>query len=170
MKIVHGLMALLMMAGGAAAIAQDAPPAPPADMHARHMAGMHGEMPPPEVWSKVADQLGLNQDQRTKLDAIRQQNRISLIDLHASLEKEEATLEPLMKADTPDEGKITSQIDRVAQARAELEKAHARMLLQIRTVLTPDQWSKLQAMHGPGGTMHMHMAHPPEAAPPAPPQ
>jgi hypothetical protein len=33
----------------------------------------------------------------------------------------------------------------VAQARAELEKANARMLLGIRRVLTPDQWKKLQA-------------------------
>ena len=169
MKLVHGLMAMLLMAGGGNAIAQDAPPAPPADMHSRHMAGMHGEMPP-EMWSRVADQLGLNQDQRTKLDAIRQQNRINLIDLHASLEKEEATLEPMMKADTPDEGKITSQIDRVAQARAELEKAHARMLLQIRTVLTPDQWIKLQEMHRPGGMVHSEMHHQMAPAPPAPPQ
>jgi Spy/CpxP family protein refolding chaperone len=168
MKLIHGFMAMLLMAGGAAAIAQDAPPPPP-DMHARHMADMHGEVPP-EMWSKVADQLGLSQDQRTKLDTIRQQNRINLIDLHASLEKEEATLEPLMKADTPDEGKITSQIDRVAQARAELEKAHARMLLQIRTVLTADQWSKLQAMHGPGGTLHREMHHQMAPPPPAPPQ
>ena len=164
MKLVHGFMAMLLMAGGAAAIAQDAPPA---DMHAKHMAGMHGEMPP-EMWSKVAEQLGLSQDQKTKLDTIRQQNRINLIDLHASLEKEEATLEPLMKADTPDESKITSQIDKVAQARAELEKAHARMLLQVRTVLTADQWSKLQAMHGPGGMLRMHTAHPPESGAPAP--
>jgi protein CpxP len=169
MKLIHGFMAMLLVTGGAAAIAQDAPPAPPADMHGRHMAGMHGEMPP-EMWSKVADELGLNQDQKTKLDAIRQQNRINLIDLHASLEKEEATLEPLMKADTPDEGKITSQIDKVAQARAELEKAHARMLLQIRTVLTADQWSKLQAMHGPGGMLRKEKHHQMAPPPPPPPQ
>lgn len=170
MKIIHGLMAMLMIAGGGAAVAQDAPAAPPAgtgQMHGRHM---NDGMPPPEMWSKVADQLGLNQDQRTKLDAIRQQNRISLIDLHASLEKEEATLEPMMKADTPDEGKITGQIDRVAQARAELEKAHARMLLQIRTVLTPEQWTKLQEMHRPGGMVHSEMHHQMAPAPPAPPQ
>jgi hypothetical protein len=32
----------------------------------------------------------------------------------------------------------------VAQARAELEKANARMLLGIRRVLNQDQWKKLQ--------------------------
>jgi hypothetical protein len=34
----------------------------------------------------------------------------------------------------------------VAQARAELEKANARMLLGIRRVMTADQWQKLKAL------------------------
>ena len=54
-------------------------------------------------------------------------------------------MEPLVSADQPDEAKILAQIDRVAQARAELEKANARMLLDIRRVLTPEQWQKLKA-------------------------
>jgi periplasmic protein CpxP/Spy len=33
----------------------------------------------------------------------------------------------------------------VAQARAELEKANARMLLSVRQVLTADQWTRLRA-------------------------
>ena len=41
--------------------------------------------------------------------------------------------------------KVLAQIDRIAQARAELEKANARMLLGLRGVLTLDQWKKLQA-------------------------
>jgi hypothetical protein len=55
-------------------------------------------------------------------------------------------MEPLIEADQPDEGKILAQIDAIAQARAELEKANARMLLGIRQVLTPDQWKKLKTM------------------------
>jgi len=41
----------------------------------------------------------------------------------------------------------------VAQTRAELEKANARMLLGIRRVLNPDQWKKLQVAvpRRPGG-------------------
>jgi protein CpxP len=48
-------------------------------------------------------------------------------------------LEPLMDAERLDEAKTLVQIDRVAQARAELEKANARMLLGIRQVMTADQ-------------------------------
>jgi periplasmic protein CpxP/Spy len=93
----------------------------------------------------LAKDLNLTADQTQKMNDIFQQSRLKLIDLHASLQKEEATLEPLINADTPDEGKVLAQIDRVAQARAELEKANARMLLSVRQVLTADQWAKLKA-------------------------
>jgi len=67
------------------------------------------------------------------------------VDLRGSLQKAEMALEPLMRDDQPNEGKILSQIDKVAQARAELEKANARFLLALRGKLTPEQWKQLQA-------------------------
>ena len=79
------------------------------------------------------------------MDDVFQQSRIKLIDLTATLDKEEAILEPLMKAERLDEIKVGMQIDKVADARAELEKANARMLLGIRVVLTPEQWAKLNS-------------------------
>jgi protein CpxP len=94
---------------------------------------------------QVAKDLNLAPDQKQKMDDVFQQSRTKLIDLHASLQKEEATLDPLINADSPDETRILAQIDRVAQARAELEKANARMLLSVRQVLTADQWTKLKA-------------------------
>jgi hypothetical protein len=53
----------------------------------------------------------------------------------------------LMKADQPNESAILASIDKVAQARAELEKATARFLLALRGQLTADQWKQLQTMH-----------------------
>jgi periplasmic protein CpxP/Spy len=94
---------------------------------------------------QVAKDLNLAPDQKQKMDDIFQQGRLKLIDLHAALQKEEATLDPLINADSPDETKVLAQIDRVAQARAELEKSNARMLLAVRQVLTADQWTKLKA-------------------------
>jgi len=100
---------------------------------------------------EMVEKLGVNSDQQKRMDDIFQQHRLKLIDLNASVQREEVTLEPLMAADQPDEAKIVAQIDKVAQARAELEKANARMLLGIRRILTPDQWKKLQAeTPGPG--------------------
>ena len=87
--------------------------------------------------------LSLTEEQQQKMDDVFQQFRIKLIDLKATLEKEEAILEPLMKAERLDEIKVGMQIDKVADARAELEKGNARMLLGIRMALTPEQWAKL---------------------------
>jgi Spy/CpxP family protein refolding chaperone len=100
----------------------------------------------PDRWWKnpaTAQSLGLTADQQKKMDDTFQQSRLKLIDLNAALEKEEVTLEPLVAAEPLDESKVTAQIDRVAQARAELEKANGRMLLGIRKQLTPEQWTKL---------------------------
>lgn len=98
-------------------------------------------------WTRpqLIERLGITADQRKKMDDTFQQHRLKLIDLNAGVQKEEAIMEPLVAAEQPDEGKIVAQIDKVAQARAELEKANARMLLGIRRTLTPEQWSKLKA-------------------------
>ena len=93
----------------------------------------------------MAQQLGLTADQTKKMDDVFQQARLKLIDLNAVVQKEEVIMEPLVAAEQPDEAKIVAQIDKVAQARAELEKANARMLLGIRRVLTAEQWEKLKA-------------------------
>src|SRR5690349_19498450 len=122
----------------------DGPPPPHANRPPMERA-FHG--PPGRWWNnpEMAQKIGLSADQQKKMDDIFQQMRLRLIDLNAALQKEETIMEPLMSADTPDEGKVLAQIDRVAQARAELEKANARMLLGIRRVLTADQWKKFQA-------------------------
>ena len=95
--------------------------------------------------------LGLSEDQQKRLDQIYQQNRLRLIDLRAALEKEEATMEPLLASDHPAEASVFAQIDRIANARADLEKANARMLFAFRLVLFPEQWRELQLRDpGPG--------------------
>jgi protein CpxP len=123
------------------------------------MRGDHGRW-----WNeqRAIDKFKLTETQRKAMDDIYQQHRLTLVDLHASLEKQELAMEPLIKADQPDEGQVLAQIDRVAQARAELEKANARMLLGIRKQLTPEQWKQMEAdreahraEHGPGhGDFH----------------
>jgi Spy/CpxP family protein refolding chaperone len=119
---------------------------------------------PPGMWWKnpdIAQKLSLTDDQKKKMDDIFQQSRLQLIDLKANVEKQELLLEPMLSDNPPDTNKVLAQIDHVVAARAELEKAMARMLLSIRSVLTADQWTKLQADrpkfgprfgdHGPGG-------------------
>jgi Spy/CpxP family protein refolding chaperone len=102
-----------------------------------------------QFWNnpQTVSTLKLTDDQRKAMDGILQQHKVTLIDLRANLEKAEVTMQPLMKADQPNETAILASIDKVAQARAELEKANARFLLALRGQLTADQWKQLQTMH-----------------------
>ena len=167
---IFGLM-LILCASGASAQQPANPPGPPAGQHfggpqpndqggpppmgpARPPVERALNPGPPGRWWKNPDmiqKLSLSTDQQKKMDDIFQDSRLKLIDLNAALQKDEAILEPLVAADQPDEGKILSQIDRVAQGRAELEKANARMLLGIRRVLNSDQWKILSTEAPPPG-------------------
>ncbi len=108
---------------------------------------------------RVIERLKLTDDQRKAFDQILLGHREKLIDLHANVEKADLAMEPLVQADQPNESAILAQIDKVAQARAELEKAHARYLLALRSKLTPEQWKQVQDLRqnhggegwGPGG-------------------
>jgi protein CpxP len=140
------------------------------EMHPMPMGMPMEGMPMGKWWknAEIVQQLQLSDDQLQRLEQAFQESRLHLIDLHAALQKEEAVLEPMTEADNPDESQVYAQIDKVASARAELEKAHTRMLLNVRKVLTTDQWKKLQSAHF--GPMRMH---PPAGAdlpgPPPPP-
>ncbi|MGD0737318.1 MAG: periplasmic heavy metal sensor [Terracidiphilus sp.] len=125
---------------------------------------------------KLVAELKLTDAQSKAMDDTLQQHRETLIDLRASVQRAEVELEPMMKEDQPNESQILAQIDKVAQARAELEKANARFLLAIRSKLSPEQWKQLQAdrashaqsLHDwnrdgqrPTGQFHRHQAPPP---------
>lgn len=104
---------------------------------------------------QMIEKLKLTDAQRKAMDETLQAHREKLIDLRANLEKAELGMEEQMRdEEQPNEGKILAQIDKVAAARAELEKANARFLLAIRAKLTPEQWKQLAAdrmNHGPAG-------------------
>lgn len=159
----------------------DGPPPGPG-RHGDHDGGpgrpgaMHLQLGPPGRWwndPDMARRVGLSPEQQKKMDEIFTANRLKLIDLFATVQKEETIMEPLVAADPPDENKVLGQIDRVAQARAELEKANARMLFELLRQLTHDQFVKLQserpAMHHGERGPHGGMRGGPKGGPDAPP-
>ena len=100
------------------------------------------------MWWKNPDlvtKLSLTADQQKRMDDILQQSRIQLVHIKATLEEQQILLEPMLNANPPDATKTLAQISTIADTRASLEKANAKMLLGIRGVLTADQWTKLQA-------------------------
>ena len=146
----------------------------------RHMM-MHGK------WWRDADtvkQVGISDAQASQIEQVFVEHRMKLIDWMADLQKQELKLETYLDADQPDEGQVSNQVDQVVAARGKLEKENALMMLDMRRVLTPDQWKKLQSIRGDmaaggvffhrfvgpaGAPGDFNFAVPPTAQAPAPP-
>jgi len=94
----------------------------------------------------VARVVGLDTRQQRRMDDVFNANRDNLQTLYTNLQREEAQLDKITRGRELDENQIFQQIDRVTQARGELEKATAHMQLQIRKELTADQTAKLDEM------------------------
>jgi Spy/CpxP family protein refolding chaperone len=98
--------------------------------------------------SGIVKQLGLTDAQIGQIENVFQHYRAQLMDLHSTLLQQEAVLEPLVEGGHPNVAQITAQIDKIAQARANLEKLNAQMLLAIRQALRADQWKQLRLRPG----------------------
>ncbi len=152
---VSSLGIATLLTAGVAAMAQapdggvgPGPGGPGFGMHRPPMEQALGLRGPGGRWWNNPDmiqKLQLTDDQRKAMDQILLDHREKLIDMRAAVEKAELGLEPMLSDDQPNESQILAQIDKIAQARAELEKANARFLLAIRSKLSPDQWKQLQA-------------------------
>jgi Spy/CpxP family protein refolding chaperone len=104
------------------------------------------ELGPPGRWwddKHFAKTLHLRPDQQKRMDGLFDENRTNLVSRYEALQQEESKMEALSHGQTLDEGALFSQIDRVAQARAELEKAKTHLALQVRKEMTADQIERL---------------------------
>lgn len=92
----------------------------------------------------TAKSLGLNGDQQKRMDQVFSQNRDTLQQRYDAFVKQQAKLDNLKRSNNASENDLFTEIQRTAQARAELEQAYTHMQLQIRGELTPDQVNKLE--------------------------
>jgi Spy/CpxP family protein refolding chaperone len=90
-------------------------------------------------------ELRLTADQSKRLEDIFQAAVPRLKSLKKSLDSAESEFERLLERG--DDGSVMDQVERVEAARAELNKSHTMMMLNMKRVLTADQWAKFTAMH-----------------------
>jgi Spy/CpxP family protein refolding chaperone len=117
------------------------PPPPPATTpHLGLQLGLGGRW-----WdeSKTIKKLSLRTDQQKRMDDIFEANKPKLLTLYGNLQREETNLASMPPGDLQDETKVFAAIDRVSEARNELEKANVHLLLQIRQQLDPTQLEQL---------------------------
>jgi Spy/CpxP family protein refolding chaperone len=98
-------------------------------------------------WSNanMVARLGLTDVQKSRIEGTFEAHRQNLVSRKDQLEKEEAQLSKLLDADSIDRGSVFTQINRVIQARGEMERENAAMTLEMRELLTRAQWTQLQA-------------------------
>jgi Spy/CpxP family protein refolding chaperone len=140
----------LGIAGAVVLMAQTAPPPPPPPQHPppggmdRRQRGLNALAGTWWTNQRLVQQLSLSDEQLRRIEAAFQRHKPVLASLTGELQQQESRLGVLLGADRRDEASVLAQVDRIAQARAELEKANARMLVGFRVVLTQEQWRKLQ--------------------------
>jgi len=157
------LLAVLAMSSGA--LAQTPPPEPGAPRGTKRVEkriivrggmGVGGEMG--KWWRdpEISKKLQLADGQVAQLDQIFYDHRVKLIDHGAEMEKQDLKLQSLLDADQPDEGQIGSQVDLVLTARGKLEREYTFMNLDLRKVLSLDQWRQLKSIRGERGDNVMY--------------
>ena len=101
--------------------------------------------------SDVAKKLQLSDGQISQLDQTFYDHKLKLIDYGAEMEKQDLKLQTLLDADVPNEGQVEAQVDQVLGARGKLEREFTMMNLDLRKVLSLDQWRQLKSIRGQGG-------------------
>ena len=103
------------------------------------------DLPDGKWWKRprLAAEIGLTQEQVREIEKIFVHSRPRLIDLRGELEKRQLTLQESMEDHGVDRQVVEKQIEAVENARAELQKARALMILDMKQVLRPEQWDRL---------------------------
>jgi Spy/CpxP family protein refolding chaperone len=89
-------------------------------------------------------ELGLTQEQTRRLEEIFQKALPKLKTQKSALDEAEARFTRLLERG--EDAAIMEQVNVVAAARSELEKARTVMLLEMKKILTGDQWAKFTAL------------------------
>lgn len=103
--------------------------------------------------SDIARKLQLSDDQISQLDQTFYDHKLKLIDYGADMEKQDLKLQALLDADVPNEGQVEAQVDQVLAARGKLEREFTLMNLDLRKVLSLDQWRQLKTVRGQTGAV-----------------
>ena len=121
------LAALVLMAAAAPAFAQ----AP--------------EVPLGKWWKRprIVEQLKIKAEQQERLDEIFAKNRRSFIDLKADVDRRAVDFDELLAKKESDPAKIASATDALEQAKGRLGKARTMMIVEMKGVLSDEQWQKI---------------------------
>lgn len=96
--------------------------------------------------------LGLSPEQSRKLDDLRYAHRTRMIEERAALEKKALELKRELDKDSPDAAAAGRLVEEVSALRARMAKERIAHQLEVRKILSPEQWAKVkEAFRGEWG-------------------
>lgn len=101
---------------------------------------------PPGTWwrrPRIQEQLKLSTEQQGRLEEIFAKNRRQFIDLKADVDRRSLDLEELMTRKESDPKKVGAAAEALEQARVRLGKSRTMMVVEMREVLTTEQWKRI---------------------------
>ena len=103
------------------------------------------EMPLGKWWKRpvVVEELKLSPEQQQRLDEVLTKNRRAFVDLKADVERRTIDLEDLLSSKDVDPKRVAAASEALEQARGRLGKARTMMVVEMRGILTGDQWTKI---------------------------
>lgn len=93
---------------------------------------------------KVVQALNLTPEQQQKLDDLAYRHQKEAVGLRADLQLKRLDLERELDKVSPDQAAVDRLLDEQAAMKARLGKARVHQMLDVRRVLTPEQWSKVR--------------------------
>jgi Spy/CpxP family protein refolding chaperone len=103
------------------------------------------ELPLGKWWKRprVVEFLKVSPDQQERLEDVFSKNRRTFVDLKAEVERRMIDVEELMAKKDSDPKKVGAAVDALEQARGRLGRSHTMMVLEMKAILTNEQWQRI---------------------------
>lgn len=112
---------------------------------------------------RAVERLELDAASRERVFAILDASRAEAREFRREMREARGELRSLLDAETPDAAAVFAQVDVVGALRTEAQKQKLRTLLEVRSVLTPEQWQELSRFRK--GPKHRRGPHGSDAGP-----
>lgn len=120
------------------------PPGGPMALRVGVMPGPANGIPP-----HLVEKLGIPRETAQRVQDLSFESNEALIQLEAELKRAQLRLERLLSAASPDETAILRQVEEVGLAETAVRRNRIGLMVQIKKLLGPDLWQKLEAEMGP---------------------
>ena len=102
---------------------------------------------PHHMMQRVLSQLGLSGAQVEEIQKLHFSAEREMIEIRHELDQARLELEQAFEAREPDKAGIFALIEQVEKLEVQKKKNRLGLMLDIRALMTPEQWKQLEAMH-----------------------